>query len=137
MAVGSVTYLQSALRHGWRTVALFVLLPGVAAGLAGAITGPALLDRDDGGVVRGGAIGLLTAVLGHLFFAPLFGGGWWLVEWWSREPGHVEPVAMTMATATVGFVMMAPLTLAVGAAAGAVLPGLWRNVLQADGTGAG
>lgn len=95
---------------------LYVILPGVAALPAGALVGAWILDPSRTGPWKAVALGLLTAVIAHLVFAPLFALGTWL-----GAPGSTDFRGLWMAATVLGFPMMGPVTLPAGALAGWLL----------------
>lgn len=121
-------FLESALGHGWDTVVLYVLCPGLAATVGGAVVGRRLLAGGEGGVARGVGLGVLAVILAHLLFAPLFAGGYWAADWLAGRPGHVHPAGLTLATLAAQLLMFAPLTLGLGAVAGGLLAFLRRRM---------
>jgi len=106
-------YLGPASDRGPGEVVLFIILPGAAAAVSGAVVGPTLLDPNRRGAWRSAGLGILATLLAYLVFAPLFALGWWVVD-----PEGLEISGLMLATPTIGLVMTAPLTLPAGALAG-------------------
>lgn len=134
-ATPAVLFLDSARPHGAGAVVPFVVVPGIAAAAAGAILVPRLLGEGKATGGRGALLGAATVALAHLLFSPMFAGSLWLADRWLGDPGHVDLLGTTVATLLAGFPMTAPLTLAVGAVAGALLALLWRRAGEAGAAG--
>lgn len=101
---------------------LYVLLPAVAALIAGALVGPAILDPASPGPWKAAGLGLLAAVLAHLVFAPLFALGMEL-----DAPTNSNFLGLWQATTLLGLPMMGLITLPAGALAGWLLYLLGRR----------
>lgn len=121
MLAAGVMYLGPAAQRGWAAIVLWVVVPGLAAAPVGAWLGPLFLSHKGAGPWRSLALGALGAVLAHLLFAPAFAVGWWLTA-----SGGTNVLALIPATATLGFAMVAPLTLPIGMLAGWLLYWLGR-----------
>lgn len=95
---------------------LYVLLPGLSALPAGALVGPGILDPERAGPWKAAGLGLLAAVLAHVFFAPLFA--------LAMELSATENSSFTgfwIATSVLGIPMLGVITLPAGTLAGWLL----------------
>lgn len=95
---------------------LYVLLPGLSALPVGALVAPGILDPERAGPWKAAGLGLLTAVLAHLFFAPLFALAMEL-----SAPENASFTGFWIATSVLGIPMMGVITLPAGTLAGWLL----------------
>ena len=100
---------------------LYIVLPGVAAGVAGGLLGAPLLDPAS---CRSGASaafrGAATALAALVIFAPLFAFG---IKW--TEPGWSSPLGLAWLVLTVGLLAVGWMVAVVGAGAGWLV---WRQM---------
>jgi len=122
MLAAGAMYLAPATQSGWAAVTVWVVVPGIAAAAVGAGLGPLFLRRATAGPWKSLALGAVAATLTHVVFAPAFGLGWWLMG-----SGTTNLPGMIFATLTLGFVMVAPVTLPTGMVAGWLLYWLGRT----------
>ncbi len=100
---------------------LYIVLPGVAAGLAGGLLGAPLLDPSK---CRSGASaalrGAATSLAALVIFAPLFAFG---IKW--TEPGWTNPLGLAWLVLMVGLLAVGWMVAVVGAGAGWLV---WRQM---------
>lgn len=126
LAAAGAIYLVPAVDRGdLPQLVLFVLLPGVAGAVAGAVVGPALLEREGVGAAKAAGLGLAAALLAHLVFGPVFAAGWWLFA--GHDPGSQGVLGVALAATTLGVPMMGAVTLPAGALAGWLLHRIGRR----------
>lgn len=128
-------FLIPSLQRGFPTLLLFVGLPTLAGGAAGAMLGPQLIRHRPGfwqGLLTGAGWGLLATLLAMVLFAPLFSLGYVLASW-SGRPGYSGIVHLDHLPALIGqvglfsFLAMGPLAFPLGAIGG-VIPVLLRRL---------
>jgi hypothetical protein len=100
---------------------LYIVLPGVAAGLAGGLLGAPLLDsaRCRSGA-RAALRGAATSLAALVIFAPLFAFG---LKW--TEPGWTSLIGLAWLVLTVGLLAVGWMVAVVGAGAGWLV---WRQM---------
>lgn len=125
LAAGAVFLIPVLDRPGGLDLGLlflYVLLPGIAALLAGALVAPAILAPPRAGPWKAAGLGLLAAVLAHLVFALLFALGFEL-----EARGESNFLGLWLAATLLGIPMMGIVTLPAGTLAGWLLHLLARR----------